>query len=113
MGWRNARGRAVRAAASGRLGTGLTEAYKAGMEEANAAWKEVTGFDSPDEYEEAQASPEHPALALLRANAQFAGQWIQHDGELRHVRRYPNGRYGYWSADGEFVDVDLRPEVGS
>ena len=105
MSWRD-RARAAISAASGDIDPGLALAYQAGAEAERSAWQEATGADNTDEYvEPAQAKP-HPALAILRANAQYSGQWIYHDGELRFVRGYPNGRYGYLAQDGEFVDVD-------
>ena len=101
MNWRD-RARAAISAASGQLDPGLTVAYQAGIEEERARWEEATGFESAEDYvEPAQPKPK-PSLKL-----EFPGQWIHHDGEMRFVRGYPNGRYGYYGKDGEFVDVEI------
>jgi len=66
---------------------------------------EAAGKTAADaEWESTREDAEAAKKARLEG-IEFPGKWITHDGELRFVRGYPNGRYGYWRAGGEFVDL--------
>ena len=89
-------------AARGDVDAGLDSAFESGRAEENGRWKQSTGFDSPDEYIEAKQARPKPRVPLAHP-----GQWLHIDGELRFVRGYANGSYGYFTKEGVFMDVEI------
>jgi hypothetical protein len=91
---------------------GQAGAFEAGRSqgalEERERWRKVTGVDSPEQFERRQAAEQadrdlHDALS---SRVRFAVRRIEHDGRVRLVRGYSNGRYGYLREDGVFVDLD-------
>jgi hypothetical protein len=97
---------------------GLAAVFEAGRSqgalEERERWRKVTGVDSPEQFERRQAAEEadrelHDARDLdeaLASRVRFPVRRIEHDGKMRLVRGYSNGRYGYLREDGVFVDLD-------
>lgn len=78
-----------------------------GALEERERWRKATGVDSPEQFERRKALEEaershRPSSSPRR----FPTRMVEHDGKVRLVRGYSNGRYGYRREDGVFVDLE-------
>jgi hypothetical protein len=76
----------------------LAAAYEDGVEAERERWEKATGVPTAEQYE-------------LRSNV-YPVSYVEHDGGVRLVRGYSNGRYGYWRKEEPRVFVDLEPPPG-
>ena len=72
------------------------ERYEEGFADASERWAAATGYRSLEDAERA---------AMQRRAIPYPVTWERHDGVLRAVRSYSNGRRGYYDASGAFVDT--------
>ena len=99
--------------------SGLAAAFEAGRSqsalEERERWRKVAGVDSPEQFERRRAAEEadRDLGDALSLRVRFAVRRIAHDGRIRLVRGYSNGRYGYLREDGVFVDLDPPSEDSS
>jgi hypothetical protein len=91
---------------------GQAAAFEAGRSqgalEERERWRKVTGVDSPEQFERRRAAEaaDRDLRDALSSRVRLAVRRIEHDGKVRLVRGYSNGRYGYLREDGVFVDLD-------